>query len=123
VKKEIQMNLSGLWSYNEDFAFGKSTGKVIIRHNYNEVEAEFIFTEKVENHYNIEVVEKTRGQISERKIILESCEVKAIQNGHPIGYLPNTFEIQRITANKMVGSTFDTENVCGVFVMEKIKSL
>lgn len=53
------MNITGIWLNNEDFGYGKSEGKVEITQSGNEVRGIFTFTEKVENNYEIDVVEKT----------------------------------------------------------------
>lgn len=113
------MDISGSWTYHEDFEYGQSTGQVEFTQTGNEVNGVFSFTEEVENNYRIEVTEKVKGTITEDQLLLESLEVTALQNGSPISYLPNTFEIQRISENQMVGSTFDCEAVCGVFVLER----
>ena len=63
--------------------------------------------------------EKTKGQIHDGKLLLKSTEVIAIQDGKEIDYLPNNFEVYLVSDEKLVGSTFDSENVCGVFVMER----
>ena len=113
------MNITGIWTYNEDFEFGKSEGEVEISQTGNKVTAIFSFTEKVENNYEIDVIEKTKGVISDGKVLLESVEVKAVQDNRKIEYLPNTFEVHLVSENKLVGSTFDSEEVCGVFVMDR----
>lgn len=113
------MNITGIWTYSEDFEYGKSEGEVEITQTGNEVKAVFTFTEKVDNTYEIDVVEKTKGAISDGKVLLESTEVKAIQDNQKIEYLPNTFEVHLVSENKLVGSTFDSEEVCGVFILER----
>lgn len=113
------MNITGIWTYNEDFEFGISEGEAEIIQSGNKVTAIFTFTEKVENNYKINVVEKTVGKISDGKVILESIDVKAVQDNKRIDYLPNTFEVHLVSENRLVGSTFDSEEVCGVFVLER----
>lgn len=115
------MNITGNWTYQEDFEFGKSIGKVELEQDGNVVSGTFTFTEEVENEYKIDVVEKVKGTIVERKVLLESVEVKATQNNMEIHYLPNCFDVYLVSENKLVGSTFDSEDVCGVFVMERKK--
>ena len=116
------MNIAGTWIYKEDFGFGKSEGEVEILQSGIDVTGIFTFTEIVENNYEINVVEKTKGIISDGKLLLESTEVKAIQDGKQIHYLPNTFDVHLVSEDKLVGSTFDTEDVCGVFVLERKRS-
>lgn len=114
------MNITGKWSYNEDFEFGKSTGEVELQQSNDKVSGIFTFTEEVENNYKIEVVEKVQGTIVNGKVLLESVEVKATQNNEEIHYLPNCFDVFLVSENKLVGSTYDSEEVCGVFVMERL---
>lgn len=114
------MNITGSWTYNEDFEYGMSSGKVEFLQKENLVTGTFSFTEKVENSYEIEVTEKVEGLISEGKVLLKSVDVVALQNGRPIDYLPNNFEVHLVSNQKLVGSTFDSEDVCGVFVLERI---
>lgn len=114
------MNITGSWTYNEDFEFGKSFGKVEFVQKDNLVVGTFSFTEKVENNYEIEVTETVEGTIDDGKVLLKSTNVTAIQNGREINYLPNTFDVHLVSDHKLVGSTFDSEDVCGVFVLERI---
>jgi len=113
------MDISGIWTYSEDFEYGKSVGEVKITQTGNEVNAVFTFTEEVKNDYRINVLEKVKGTISDNKVLLESKEVTATQNGKEIAYLPNNFEVFLVSENKLVGSTYDSEEVCGVFVLER----
>lgn len=114
------MDISGNWSYNEDFEFGKSIGKANLQQNGDRVSGIFTFTEEIENDYKIEVIEKVQGKIAKGKVLLESMEVKAIQNNKEIHYLSNSFDVFLVSENRLVGSTYDNENVCGVFVMERV---
>lgn len=114
------MNFSGKWTYKEDFEYGKSTGTVELRQSNDCVTGIFTFTEEVKQNYRINVVEHVKGNISDGKVLLESTAVSAIQDGKEIEYLPNTFEVHLVSENKLVGSTFDSEDVCGVFVLEKL---
>lgn len=113
------MNITGKWSYNEDFEFGKSVGEVELLQEGNMVKGTFTFTEEVEDDYKIDVIEQVQGTISDQKVLLKSVEVEATQNGKRINYLPNNFEVFLTSENKLVGSTYDSEDVCGVFVMER----
>jgi len=119
IKEIEKMNISGIWTYEEDFEFGKSIGEVELMQTGNVVSGVFSFTEEVENEYKIDITEKVKGVISDDKVRLESIEVKAKQNQKAINYLPNTFDVYLVSENKLVGSTFDSEDVCGVFVMER----
>ena len=113
------MDISGKWSYKEDFGFGKSEGTVDFVQAGDEVIGHFIFTESVDDEYVIDVSEKVKGTMKVGKLLLQSFEVEALENDKKVEYSPNTFEIQLISANKMVGSTYDIEGVCGVFVLER----
>lgn len=113
------MNISGTWTYAEDFEYGNSEGEVELLQTGDEVNGVFTFTEEVENNYIINVTEKVKGTITNGKLLLKSTGVSAIQNDKEIDYLPNTFEVHHISEYKLVGSTFDTEDVCGVFVLER----
>lgn len=113
------MNISGIWTYKEDFEYGKSEGEVELTQTGNEINGIFTFTEIVENNYKIEVREKVKGTIANGKVVLESVDVTALQYDKEINYLPNTFEVHLVSENKLVGSTFDSEQVCGVFVLER----
>lgn len=114
------MNISGKWTYNEDFEYGTSVGEVEFAQTGNEVFGVFTFTEKVENNYEIDVIEKVKGTVIETNLVLNSTDVIAKQHGREIDYLPNTFEVHLVSENKLVGSTFDSEEVCGVFVLERV---
>lgn len=112
------MNISGTWNYSEDFEFGKSFGKAELKQNDTEISGVFTFTEEVQGDYRIEVSEHVKGYLKDGKVDLKSTKVTAKQNGNPIHYLHNTFEIKHISENRLVGSTYDSEGVCGVFVLE-----
>ncbi|MCK5824652.1 MAG: hypothetical protein KAG96_04525 [Ichthyobacteriaceae bacterium] len=114
------MNITGKYTYNEDFEYGESVGAVTLYQNNETVWGQFTFTEKVEDDYEIEVWERVKGVVVDNKVVLKSFAVIAHQNGKEIEYLPNTFEANIVANNKLVGHTSDTEDVCGVFVLAKI---
>ncbi len=114
------MNITGKWSYNEDFEFGKSIGEVELKQSGNKLRGTFTFSEEVENEYKIEVVEKVHGVIYNEKVLLESVEVKATQNNKEINYLPNFFVVFWVSGNTLVVLTYDRVDVCGVCVIERI---
>ena len=114
------MNLSGNWKYSEDFGAGNSVGEVLLLQKDEMLYAEFSFVEQIEGDYRIEVFEKLQGKIEDNKVLLESIEVIAKNSNGIIKYLPNSFEVHIMSDNKLVGSSFDEDNVCGVFTMERI---
>ncbi len=114
-------DLNGKWNYSEDFGMGNSIGEVTLFHNDNTLKAEFVFTEKVDNGYEIRVEETCIGEIADGKAVLESSEVKAWnKEGELVKYLPNNFEMNIMSGTKIVGSSYDQDLVCGVFIMNKI---
>lgn len=115
------MNIEGTWTYHEDFEYGTSTGMVKLTQKGNEVEALFSFTEQVEDDYCIKVEEQARGGVKGNKLVLKSLRCEAYQGDRPIEYLPNNYEIYLTSATRLVGSTYDEANVCGVFVLEKME--
>lgn len=120
TKLFIKMNVTGVWKYKEDFALGLSQGEVKLVQTDNTVYGEFTFVEKVEGNYEIEVFEKVKGEIVEGKALLKSIEVKALQDGKEVSYLGNNFEVHLVSDSKLVGSSYDEEEVCGVFTLERI---
>lgn len=114
------MDISGKWTYTEDFDYGKSIGEVDFVQADNEVIGLFTFTESVVDYYSIDVQEKVKGTINNGTLLLESFEVKALENDSDVEYSPNNFEVHLVSENRLVGSTYDSEDVCGVFVMERI---
>jgi len=115
------MNVTGLWKYTEDFEFGNSVGEVRLVQMDDSLYGEFNFIEKVEDDYEIVVFEKVKGKIFEGKAVLESTEVIAKENGRVVDdYIPNNFELHLISNDKLVGSSYDAENVCGVFILERL---
>jgi len=113
------MNITGTWSYTEDFEFGKSIGKAELKQMGDNVTGIFSFTEEVENEYKINVTESVKGRISGGEMLLKSTKVTAMHNQNEVNYLPNSFHVHLVSENMLVGSTYDSENVCGVFVMER----
>jgi hypothetical protein len=115
------MNVTGLWKYTEDFEFGNSVGEVRFVQMDDSLYGEFNFTEKVDDDYEIVVFEKVKGKIVEGKAVLESIEVLAKENDKVVDdYIPNNFELHLISEDKLVGSSYDAENVCGVFTLERL---
>ena len=115
------MNVTGLWKYKEDFEFGNSVGEVRLVQMGDSLHGEFNFTEKVEDDYEIVVFEKVKGKIVDGKAVLESIEVIAKEGGRVVDdYIPNNFELHLISDDKLVGSSYDAENVCGVFTLERM---
>jgi len=117
------MNLTGNWKYSEDFGAGNSVGEVVLLQKDEMLYAEFNFVEQIDGDYRIEVFEKLHGEIKENKVLLESIEVIARNSEGEIKYMPNSFDVHIVSENKLVGSSFDADNVCGVFTMERILSV
>ena len=68
-----------------------------------------------------DLFEKVKGKIVEGKAILESVEVTAKEGDRLLDdYIPNNFELHLISNDKLVGSSYDAENVCGVFTLERL---
>ena len=118
------MNISGNWNYKEDFEYGVSIGNVKLFQKESKVSGEFSFIEKVNNNdtddYELDILEKVEGYLVKDKLLLESISVVAKSKGIVVEYLPNNFELHIVSDTKIVGSTYDSDTVCGVFVMDKI---
>lgn len=113
------MDITGKWTYNENFDFGESVGLAELVQNGEVVSGVLYYIETVEGDYEIEVEEHVKGSITEKRLVLNSISVCAKEKGVEVEYNPNVFDIHLSSETKIVGSTYDKEGVCGVLVMEK----
>ncbi|MGQ1784157.1 MULTISPECIES: hypothetical protein [unclassified Saccharicrinis] len=113
------MNLSGKWSFKEEFDFGKDEGEVVLTQAGNRVYGILGFTEFIEDEIPFKVKCHLDGRLEGNKIKFEVVGVE-LSSTETLEYFPEKRE-GIINANgQIVGSSEDEQGVCGVFVMERV---
>ena len=115
------INISGEWKYSEEFDNGKDIGIISITQNGEELIGEMRYTEYFLDHKPLELLQTVRGRIEGNKINLKGQLISFINMEYCEYYL-DEFDGVYTSEGKIVGSTMDQNNVCGVFVLERVVS-
>ncbi len=115
------MNLSGKWSFSEDFSFGKDEGVAELFHVNDEIKGKLTFAESIEGEDVFSICCEIEGKIDNNQIIFNTTSFEVLESSEPITYYPEVREGIINMHGQIVGSSEDTQGVCGVFIMKKIE--
>lgn len=114
------MNLTGKWSFSEDFLFGKDAGLAELVQFKDEITGILKFTETIEGEDSFSVKCQLSGFIKENMVTLNVASFEIIESSQPIDYYPEIREGIVNVKGQIVGSSEDEQGVCGVFVFERV---
>ncbi len=113
-------NISGNWTFNEEFECGIDKGFAFITQNNEQLNGYLEYEEFIEGEPPFKVMQMFSGTINDNKIHLVGIGVTN-QNGESIpDYNLDTLEGVLTYEGKIVGHSFDCNDICGVFVMERM---
>lgn len=113
------MDLTGKWSFKEDFSFGKDEGEAVLVQAGTRVYGILDFTERIEDETPFKVKCHLEGTYEEDTVKLDVVDFE-IMSSEQIEYFPESREGVINANGQIVGSSEDEQGVCGVFVMEKV---
>jgi hypothetical protein len=113
------MNIRGYWEYTEEFDNGEVDGTVLISEEDGVYTAEFKINEVDDDGNAIQVIEKAEVEIDESWINFETKSFECDGLKDKEEYLPTERQGLLTEEGRIVGHTWDNEEICGVFKMER----
>lgn len=113
------MNLTGNWSFFEDFGYGVNEGELTLKQDNNTLSGEMVFTETIEGEAPFTIHCLVKGSTTDHKITLETLEHKIINGDKSTEYLSETIEGIINSQGQIVGTCCDEDDVEGVFIFTK----
>ncbi|QKG81064.1 hypothetical protein [Tenuifilum thalassicum] len=112
-------NITGKWTFNEEFECGTDKGFAYLEQNGERVVGYLEYEECIEDESPFMVRQMVEGTIKGNKIYLKGVEVLSPE-GEPLpNYNLDTLEGTYTHEKKIVGHSYDSEDICGVFVMSR----
>ncbi|HPD94482.1 MAG: hypothetical protein H6537_03225 [Bacteroidales bacterium] len=112
-------DISGKWIFSEEFECGTDKGFAIIEQDGKNINGYIEYEERIEDEETIWVRQRIKGEIEGNSVNMQGIGVESL-NGEPMsGYNLDTLEGTYTHENKIVGHSYDPEDICGVFVMSR----
>lgn len=113
-------NITGRWSFNEDFGFGKDEGFAELTQNGENITGVLVYTERIEGDTPFRVQQEIKGTYSDQKLAIQGTAVEILDAEEEIEYHLDTWEGILNDKGQIVGHSYDDHECFGVFVMEKL---
>ncbi|NOU18053.1 MAG: hypothetical protein HOO91_10915 [Bacteroidales bacterium] len=112
-------NISGKWIFSEEFECGLDNGFAFFIQNENSITGYLEYEEKIEDDEPFFVHQEISGTIHGNKISLKGQKALSPDGSVIIDYNLDTLEGTLTHEGKIVGHSFDSEDICGVFVLAR----
>lgn len=110
-------DITGKWKFTEEFECGLDKGFAIFSQNGNQITGYLEYEESIEDEEPFMVKQEISGTIHDNHISLKGVK-SSTPDGLPVAdYNLDTLEGTLTHEGKIVGHSFDIENICGVFVL------
>ncbi len=114
------ISVDGIWAYSEEFDFGKTDGKIVLKQAGNSIKGIASLTETDLKGCSTFLEEVIEGEIKGNKIIFHGISFQSEDLNFDQTYNLDNWEGYITDESKIVGHTYDQDNICGVFVMTKL---
>ena len=111
-------DLTGFWSFSEEFEFGKKFGEARLFQNNETIHGILVFKEYDEDGICIFVRCQLEGSFDGATLVLKDVSHSVLIGGGDDLYLPEEREGTLNANGQIVGTVIDADNVAGVFVMQ-----
>jgi hypothetical protein len=112
-------DISGKWMFAEEFECGKDEGIAFFTQNGNNITGYLEYEETIEDEKPFSVRQEIAGTINGNHIYLKGIQALSA-NGSPLhDYNLDTLEGTLTHEGKIVGHSYDCEDICGVFILAK----
>jgi hypothetical protein len=115
-----QKNITGRWSFREDFGFGKDEGFAELTQTGDKVTGFVVFTERIEGDQPFRVEQEVVGEFDGTNLKLTAIKVEILDAEEPIEYHLDNWEGILNAQDQLVGHSYDNEDTFGVFLMERL---
>jgi len=112
-------NISGRWSFNEDFEFGKDEAE--FTQEGENLKGVLVYTERIEGDTPFRVQQEIEGHFDGHKLTIDGTSVEILDAEEEIEYHLDSWEGIMNENKQIVGHSYDEHECFGVFVMEKIQ--
>ncbi|MCL3782528.1 hypothetical protein EMN47_19260 [Prolixibacteraceae bacterium JC049] len=112
-------DINGRWKYSEDFGFGTDLGFAEFKYTNEKIHGYLEYTETINGEEPFTIRQHVQGEIIEDKAYFNGISYELLDGDEDIVYNLDTWEGLITDEGKIVGSTFDNEDVFGVFVLER----
>jgi hypothetical protein len=114
-------DISGRWSFNEDFGFGKDEGFAEFTQEGEKLTGVVVYTECIEGETPFRVQQEVEGSFDGSNFSVSGTNVELLDCEKQFEYNLDTWEGILNPNNQIVGHSFDGHECFGVFVMEAIE--
>lgn len=114
-------DISGKWSFSEEFECGLDNGFAYFTQNGALISGYLEYVEKIEDEEAFDVIQEITGEINGHHIKLQGVKASSKDGLEIKDYNLDTLEGTLTHEEKIVGHSFDSEDICGVFVLVREK--
>lgn len=114
-------SLTGRWTFNEDFGFGKDEGFVELTQVGEALTGLVVYTERIEDETPFRVQQHIVGGFDGVNLKMTGINVELLDIEKEFEYHLDTWEGILNASNQIVGHSYDDHDCFGVFVMEPIE--
>jgi len=113
-------DIAGDWRFSEEFECGTDLGIAHFTQKGTTISGYLSYIEKVEDEEPFDVIQTVSGEISGHHLKLQGTKATTKEGLEINDYNLDTLEGTLTHEGKIVGHSFDTEDVCGVFILERV---
>ncbi|MGQ1910971.1 hypothetical protein ACT3CE_14440 [Marinifilum sp. RC60d5] len=116
-------NITGRWSFNEDFGFGKDEGFAEFTQNGDKLTGVVVYTERIDEETPFRVEQHVEGSYDGTNFSVTGTKVELLDVEKQFEYNLDTWEGILNAQNQIVGHSHDGHECFGVFIMQPIELL
>ncbi|PCH71719.1 MAG: hypothetical protein COC06_00315 [Bacteroidales bacterium] len=114
-------SLTGRWTFNEDFGFGKDEGFADLIQEGGIIKGVMVYTERIDDETPFRVQQEVEGSFDGVNFKVTGTKVELLDVEKEFEYHLDTWEGTLNANNQIVGHSYDDHDCFGVFVMEPIE--
>ncbi len=115
-------NISGRWSFVEDFGFGKDEGFAEFEQDGQNITGTLVYTERIDDETPFRVQQDIQGSFNGHELKITGIAVEILDSEIDFEYHLDTWEGVLNNQNQIVGHSYDDHECFGVFVMKPIEA-
>ncbi len=112
-------DISGKWIFNEEFECGSDKGFAFLTQNGTQISGYLEYEETIEDEETFMVKQEVIGTFKRNKLKLEGKKATNPNGEELVGYNLDILEGTFTHEGKIVGHSYDCDDICGVFVMNR----